>query len=214
MMLAPSPRTAHSSPVWAQPARPGAVAAAGSPVGAQRAAAGVVRRPWSSSPVGAAACCARGRGGWPWSGDESGEAPFLSKDASRLRQPDCKPSSVSPRRKEDGHLSGTAIARGLLRPTRGRAGRPMGPPKKARPPIRSCSGWGLPSRPVTRPLVRSYRTVSPLPSPIGAEGGLSLWHFPSRRRAWELPSTLPGGARTFLPESRSRRPSVLLAYIF
>ena len=28
---------------------------------------------------------------------------------------------------------------------------------------RPCSGWGLPSRPVTRPLVRSYRTVSPLP---------------------------------------------------
>ncbi len=30
-------------------------------------------------------------------------------------------------------------------------------------PIWSCSGWGLPSRPVTRPLVRSYRTVSALP---------------------------------------------------
>ena len=31
------------------------------------------------------------------------------------------------------------------------------------PPIWSCSEWGLPSRPVTRTLVRSYRTVSPLP---------------------------------------------------
>ena len=31
-------------------------------------------------------------------------------------------------------------------------------------PIRSCSGWGLPSRPVTRPLVRSYRTVASLPA--------------------------------------------------
>ncbi len=31
-------------------------------------------------------------------------------------------------------------------------------------PIWSCSGWGLPSRPVTRPLVRSYRTVASLPA--------------------------------------------------
>ena len=30
-------------------------------------------------------------------------------------------------------------------------------------PIRSCSVWGLPSRPVTRTLVRSYRTFPPLP---------------------------------------------------
>ena len=34
-------------------------------------------------------------------------------------------------------------------------------------PIRSCSGWGLPSRPVTRPLVRSYRTVASLPAKAG-----------------------------------------------
>ena len=30
-------------------------------------------------------------------------------------------------------------------------------------PIRSCSGWGLPSQPVSRLLVRSYRTVASLP---------------------------------------------------
>ena len=30
-------------------------------------------------------------------------------------------------------------------------------------PIRSCSVWGLLSRPVTWPLVRSYRTFPPLP---------------------------------------------------
>jgi hypothetical protein len=88
-----------------------------------------------------------------------------------------------------------------MRPTRGRAGRPLSPP------IRSCSGWGLPSRPVTRPLVRSYRTVSPLPRPEG-RGGLSLWHYPSRYHAWTLSSTLPGGARTFLPgRNRGGRPS-------
>ena len=71
-------------------------------------------------------------------------------------QRDCKPSSVSPDRSEDGdHLSRASIARGLVRPTRGpflkrsrgiqpradkeRGGRPLGPP------IRSCSRWGLPS---------------------------------------------------------------------
>src|SRR5690554_1807414 len=32
------------------------------------------------------------------------------------------------------------------------------------PPARSCSGWGLPSRPVTWPLVSSYLTVSALPA--------------------------------------------------
>ncbi len=32
------------------------------------------------------------------------------------------------------------------------------------PPIWSFSGWGLPSRPVSRPLVCSYHTVSPLSS--------------------------------------------------
>jgi len=30
-------------------------------------------------------------------------------------------------------------------------------------PIRSCSRWGLPSQPVSRLLVRSYRTVASLP---------------------------------------------------
>ncbi len=30
-------------------------------------------------------------------------------------------------------------------------------------PIWHCSGWGLAGRPVARPPVRSYRTISPLP---------------------------------------------------
>src|SRR5579875_3394891 len=41
-------------------------------------------------------------------------------------------------------------------------------------PIRSCSGWGLPSQPVSRLLVRSYRTVASLPVRVCAIGGL---HF-------------------------------------
>ena len=35
-----------------------------------------------------------------------------------------------------------------------------------RAPIRSCSRWGLPSQPVSRLLVRSYRTVASLPDPF------------------------------------------------
>ncbi|OPZ72751.1 MAG: hypothetical protein BWY80_01070 [Firmicutes bacterium ADurb.Bin456] len=47
-----------------------------------------------------------------------------------------------------------------------------GPPQCSS--IRSCSGWGLPSRAVARPLVRSYRTVPSLPHPFRGMGGL---HF-------------------------------------
>jgi hypothetical protein len=35
--------------------------------------------------------------------------------------------------------------------------------QRHRPPIRSCSGWGLPGQPVARPPVVSYTTFSPLP---------------------------------------------------
>ncbi len=42
-------------------------------------------------------------------------------------------------------------------PTRTR----RGPRRSA--PIWHCSGWGLAGRPVAKPPVRSYRTISPLP---------------------------------------------------
>jgi len=51
-------------------------------------------------------------------------------------------------------------------------------------PIWSCSRWGLPSRLVTRPLVRSYRTVAPLPFRSSVVNwwpkrrSSFLWHFP------------------------------------
>ena len=54
-----------------------------------------------------------------------------------------------------------------------------------------------------RPLVRSYRTVSPLPAAPDANvvrplAVYSLLHFPWAHAPWELPSTLPYGVRTFL----------------
>jgi hypothetical protein len=76
-----------------------------------------------------------------------------------------KPSSVprlsrpKPTRARGGnHPSSTPVARRLKRPYpgTGRASR--------RPPIRSCSGWGLPSQPVSRLLASSYLAVSPLPA--------------------------------------------------
>jgi len=51
---------------------------------------------------------------------------------------------------------------GILRSTRWRGGPPHCHP------IRACSGRGLPSRLVAGPLVRSYRTISPLPGRISA----------------------------------------------
>src|SRR2546423_6849802 len=57
-----------------------------------------------------------------------------------------------------------------------------------------------------RALVRSYRTVSPLPVPTDPVtraidrplAVCSLWHFPAGRPDWPLASTLPCGAPTFL----------------
>ncbi len=78
-----------------------------------------------------------------------------------------KPSSVLCPKARDDHLSRTLIAQNLKQPTRKIC-------EQLHPfPIRSCFGWGLPSQPVTRLLVRSYRTFAPLPD---CSGGISLWH--------------------------------------
>ena len=85
------------------------------------------------------------------------------------------------------------IAPGLKRPTRG-----SGAGHLFRPPIWSCSGWGLPGY----PGYPGYRwALTPPFHPYYAYGvAVSfLWHFPSRHRDWALPSILPCGARTFLP---------------
>ena len=51
-------------------------------------------------------------------------------------------------------------------------------------------------------LVRSYRTVAPLPVAHQQADGPSavsfLWHFPASRLDWGLPSILSCGVRTFL----------------
>ena len=57
-------------------------------------------------------------------------------------------------------------------------------------------GFTVPRSVATR-AVRSYRTISPLPSRSRAV--YFLWHFPWARAPQALPGTLPAGARTFLP---------------
>ena len=64
----------------------------------------------------------------------------------------CRPGSVHPLARADGHPSGTAVADSLVRPTREhRAGRPRSLAQEAVSqgslPFWPCSGWGLPSRP-------------------------------------------------------------------
>ena len=105
------------------------------------------------------------------------------------------------------HLSGTAVAGGLERLCTGaerESGQPVSPPWfRGLAPSR-----GLPSRHLSMPLVRSYRTLAPLPvrgATPQAIGGVFLWHCPHGHPHWALPSE-PGrwGARTFLNRTGRR----------
>lgn len=75
----------------------------------------------------------------------------------------CKPGSV-----ENGHVSGTPIARRLARPTRASNGADSSSALLGLAPGGVCRAGR-----VTTPAVRSYRTVSPLPEP----GGFSILDF-------------------------------------
>ncbi len=98
-----------------------------------------------------------------------------------------------PLRGGGGHPSWSRVAATLVQPTREHwAGHPL--------PAWPCSGWGLPSRPVTRPLVSSYLTVSPLPLPRatwrravgpGRWAVCSLWHFPRVAPPGRYPASCP-----------------------
>ena len=107
-----------------------------------------------------------------------------------------KPGSV-----EGNHPSGTRVAARLERPTR-KLLRAAGAGSAARvfPYLVLLQvGFAVPPN-VATGAVRSYRTLSPLPSPhcCGAWAVCSLLHFPWARAPQALPGTLPCGARTFL----------------
>jgi len=98
-----------------------------------------------------------------------------------------KPGSVM-----DNHSSGTTVTDSLKQPTRKRPrARHMLPYL-----VLLRMGFTLPRSVATR-AVRSYRTISPLPSRSRAV--YFLWHFPWARAPQALPGILPAGARTFLP---------------
>ena len=123
----------------------------------------------------------------------------------------CKPGSV-----ESGHFSRMMVAHHLQQPTRtfNGSGRSAAAPSRRNRPA-SCLvllpvGFTEPNR-SPGPLVRSYRTVSPLPpGKVFLRENLSrsavcfLWHFPYPRGRWALPTTVPCGARTFLSPALGR----------
>ena len=88
-----------------------------------------------------------------------------------------------------------------MQPTRGWAGRPY-------PPIWPCSGWGLTAAASPRTAVSSYLTISPLSHNVRryVSVSLSVTDAPKNGGPWALPSTLPGGARTFLSAEAQRPP--------
>ena len=131
---------------------------------------------------------------------------------------DHKPSSVSlPFGWDDGHLSGTLIAQGLKRPNPFR----LSSVSRSKfewailPPFQGNGTYLVLLRvgftkllQSLRVLVSSYLTFSPLPAEAYASGAVSfLWHFPYpallETKQSGLRTTLPCGARTFLPSLTS-----------
>src|ERR1700742_1352996 len=74
---------------------------------------------------------------------------------------------------------------------------------RATRPLSGLASGGVCRAPsVTREAVRSYRTVSPLPTSRWAV--CFLWHCPASHLDWPLASTLPCEARTFLSRRHLR----------
>jgi hypothetical protein len=133
-------------------------------------------------------------------------------------QPVCKPGSGWPAgrtRRRDGHSSGTPVTRRLQQPTRtagsGHRSRSF---QRLRAKSFAPSLFGLApggvcrAACVTAGAVRSYRTVSPLPS-LPQEGRRSVLcgTVPGLAPAGCYPAPLVHGARTFLPGSLPREGS-------
>jgi len=93
-----------------------------------------------------------------------------------------KPSSVPRPSRGGDHPSSPDVTIGVKRPTRGSRpstlslSRSQETSGQLGPLIRSCSGWGLSSQPVSRSLVSSYLAISPLPAPRCYRG---RWRFVS-----------------------------------
>jgi hypothetical protein len=123
----------------------------------------------------------------------SARAPPRTDPGTRRRAPSGPISRIlyagrfSGRRRD--HSSGPEVSLGLEQPTRKQlTGSESGRAPSA--PLFGLAPHGVYRAPaVAGGAVRSYRTVSPLPSFRRAV--CSLWHFPSRRRDRELPGMPP-----------------------
>ncbi len=138
--------------------------------------------------------------------------PRQLRGMNKARQRRSVSRVLSPERvtQGDGHFSRTPVARRLERPyPRARTGRPIALLFGLAP------GGVCLADAVTRAAgeLLPHRFTLTAPPPRGAKkgGGLFLWHFPWGCPPWPLASTLPCGARTFLPPCcHGRRPSDLL----
>jgi len=108
----------------------------------------------------------------------------------------CRPGSVHPLLRADGHPSRTAVTDSLMRSTREhRAGRPQSlaqAPRRWRGTLLTLLQVGF-TKPLGSPraLVVSYTTVSPLPPDNSRKAVCFLWHYPAGRPGSALPTTLP-----------------------
>ena len=123
----------------------------------------------------------------------------------------CKPSSVPPwslPREGGEHSSRALVAQDLVSERPGRwGGQPLFRPLwDGTLPAGSCSGWGLPCRsghPDRGALLPHRFTLASWRRCRRPVAVCFLWHCPSTRVDWPLASTLPRGARTFLPLPRA-----------
>src|SRR4051812_11977412 len=110
-------------------------------------------------------------------------------------EPACRPGSVTPLARGDGHPSRTAVADSLVRSTREhRAGRPqtlafdLAPGGVYRAAAVTCGAGGL-----------LHHRFTLTPPPLTGRGAVCfLWHYPAGHPGSALPTALPCGARTFL----------------
>jgi len=139
---------------------------------------------------------------WQTSANPAGKYRYRSTpEIAESRQRNDKPGSVA-----GAHFSWMPITRHLQQPTRRSANRTDS--RRQMPPslLLGLAPDGVyPASRSPELLVRSYRTVSPLPrrgakaKPLHRRSAVCfLLHFPDPRGRWALPTIVSYGARTFL----------------
>ena len=133
-------------------------------------------------------------------GDNSSLVKTVCDNVSDTSRPVSRVLSMAHAAPLDDHSSGMYVTAHLMRPTRAAFRKTRtGPPSLARllPLFSLAPGGVCRAASVTGRAVRSYRTLSPLPSPVaGREAVCFLWHFPWSR----LRRTLSGTVSPWSPD--------------